>query len=683
MLQYIVIGVVVGAIYALAASGLIVTYRASGILNFGFGGIAYFIARTYYFFNTQHGWPIVSSAILSLIIIAPALGAALYLFIFRNLQNSSTLVKVISTIGVGVAFPPLSYLLYGNPFISSAPGLAPLPVSSYIVFGVAITMNQIIVMACVVTLFVTGALIVRFTEWGLMARALVDSPAMTLLSGINPTFISLAVWSVTTFMAGLAGVLVAPLVGLDSQSYSILIAAAFTVVLIARLTNLPRAILAALAIGIVTSVLEDYLPPTSAISAGILASVPFGFILIFLLYEMRRGSVAEGLVLGGSLDRAISSPSGSSAGSHGGVIGELTRLHFSNSGRHVLRSERTISAITVVLFIALIQFTLPNFWVGLCAEGVCFGVIFLAFTLVTGEGGMIWLCQAAFAGIGASLAAYFWQTHHWSPIICILVAALIVAPGGVLIGFLTTRLGDLYVALATLAFGILVDQLVLALPVFSGDSDNGLVIGRPTFATSNMELFFSALVVFCIFAIVVEHYRRSTAGLGMTAVRDSETAARTVGMSPVQMKVMISGLAAFIAAIGGGCLAVCYGVALPTDFNTIGALVWLAVLVTIGIGTNIAALVAGIFFTVIPGLFQTYLPLSLSQVPLALFGLGAILVARNPDGTVAMHSRQLRYLLQKVGRFANKSTTSDHQMEPGEPLGSDKGPLVAKGATRV
>jgi branched-chain amino acid transport system permease protein len=90
----------------------------------------------------------------------------------------------------------------------------------------------------------------------------------------------------------------------------------------------------------------------------------------------------------------------------------------------------------------------------------------------------------------------------------------------------------------------------------------------------------------------------------------------------------------------------------PTSFDTLGGLVWLAVLVTLGVRSNTAAALAGISFAVVPAIFQTYLPLSVAEVPTAVFGLGAILLARNTDGVVSMHARQLRGAITGISRVA-------------------------------
>ena len=186
MLQFVIAGLVLGGIYAIASAGLVITYTSSGIFNFAFGAIAYFIARFYYYLHTQQNWSIILSAVVSILIASPALGVFLYAVLFRHLRLSSPLIKVVATIGLLVAIPSVAVLIFGNAAIEQAPGLAPEPVHVYQFLGVPVTLDQVIVYACVVATVVVGAVVLRYTEVGLKVRAMVDSPAMTDLSGHEP-----------------------------------------------------------------------------------------------------------------------------------------------------------------------------------------------------------------------------------------------------------------------------------------------------------------------------------------------------------------------------------------------------------------------------------------------------------------------------------------------------------------
>ena len=176
----------------------------------------------------------------------------------------------------------------------------------------------------------------------------------------------------------------------------------------------------------------------------------------------------------------------------------------------------------------------------------------------------------------------------------------------------------------------------------------GVAVSRPGFANSDFAFSYLALAVFVVLALLTINLRRSTSGLALRAVRDSERASRTLGLSVVQVKVLVGALAAFVAAVGGGFLAMDQNSAQPQSYATFLGLVWLAVVTAMGVRSITAALVSGMSFSLMPGLFATYVPTRWGEVPTVLFGLGAIGVARHPEGVVAQTGRQVRNLLTSL-----------------------------------
>jgi branched-chain amino acid transport system permease protein len=637
VLQYVIAGLVIGGIYAIASAGLVVTYLSAGVLNFAFGALAYFVARFFYFLHTQHQWGVPEAAVVSLLVVAPGLGVLLYGALFRMLRLASPLIKVVATLGLAVTIPPAATLLFGNDTILKAPGLAPEPVQVFHPFGVALTMDQIIVYGCVVLIGLVGVLVLRYSDVGLRVRAMVDSPAMTSLSGSNPTAVSIGVWAVSTFLAGLAGVLSAPIIGLGPNDYTLLMAAAFAAVVAAKLRNLPVAIGVGFLMGIAGDVIPHYLPPSSSLTAAVVPSIPFIVTALFLVYHIvRTGRVSESDGVGGALDRAIAVQGADRSG--GAAV---------DPERSSTRSLGWRPSLAGVAAVAALPFVLHGFWIGLVAQGVAFGVLFLSFSLVTGEGGMVWLCTVTFGGIGALTAAQLATNHGWPALLAVLAGGVVAAPFGVVIGLLTIRLGDLYVALVTLTFGLLMETLVFKRETFLNQG-LGVTFNRPHFAIGDRAFTYLGLAVFAVVGLFIVNLRGSTTGMALTAVRWSDPASRTVGISVLQMKVVVAGLAAFVAGIGGALWAMSLGEALPDNYATLAGVVWLAVLVTQGIRSNFAALIAGLTFTLLPGLAQAYLPTWFGNIPPILFGLGAIAVSRNPDGVLAMQARQLRGVIDRV-----------------------------------
>lgn len=634
MLSYVLAGLSLGAIYAIAAGSLVITYVASGIFNLAFAAMAFSVARCYYFLGTEQAWPILPAALVSLGVFAPLLGIALYALLFRHLRLRSTLVKLVATIGLSVALPPLVNLVFGHLVNVTAPGLAPQPLSVFGFFGATVNADQLATFLGLVVVLVLGVVVMRYTEVGLKVRALVDSEAMTALSGVNPGRVSMGVWAASSTLAGLAGILIAPTAGLSAEAMTGLMATAFAAVVAARLRSLPVAVVAALLMGVATGVVQKFIDPQSAFAAKAIPSVPFVLMLLFLLYHAFRGQAGD-LVSGGGLDRAI------------GRVAAETTSGGGRSGRWL--TPGFVAAIITVAVVAILPMVMDSYWTGLATAGICCSIALLSYTLVVGDGGMVWLSQITFAGLGAVIAAELSTNQGWAPLPAVAMAALIVTPLGVLIGVLTIRLGDLYVALVTLSFGLLVTTLV-----FTQDSVYNFGIGvameRPGFAVEPRAFAYLALGVFVLFAVLITNLRRSTAGLAVGAVRWSENGSRTLGLSVVQVKVMLTAIATFTAAVGGGFLAMNFQSTLPDSFNPFLGLIWLAVLVAIGSRSIVAALVAGLLFYLMPGIFATYLPTSLAEVPVILFGLGAIAVARNPEGAIVQTCDEIVHLVGRIRR---------------------------------
>jgi branched-chain amino acid transport system permease protein len=658
MIAFILAGLVLGGIYAISAASIVVTYVSAGVLNFAFGAIAFFIARLYYYLVAQLGWPVFASAIVAIVIAGPLLGVALYFALFRFLSQAQAITKVVATIGLSVAIPAATELIFGNQSILTSPGLAPLPEQVFHVGGVAITLDQIIAYCCVAAVLAIGTWVLRRTRVGLLVRATVDSKAMASLSGVSPARIAVGVWAAGTFLAGLAGVLAAPVLNVSSVSnYTVITASAFAAVVAARLRSLPVAVGIGLLMGVVGSLLQWALPSVSSLVTGdIILAIPFVMVVIFLLYYSWRKSVTEE-TLGGILDKAISVRAIPPQAADGPSTGHGQRGRL---GGYAATAAGLVPRNPFVVITALLPLVLSGYWLGPVVEGAAIGIVFLSFTLLTGEGGMISLCQISFAGVGGLTAAQVNSTYHLPVLLGVLIGGVLAGACGLIAGLLTARMGNLYAALATLTFALLLSSIVFQFNVFM-QYGAGVTVSRPSFASSDISLTYLTLVIFVVISLLIAAIRRSTSGLALSAIRSTETGARSAGVSVIRMKVGIWALAAAIAGIGGGMYVIYTGAALPQSFDAIVGLTWFAVVITNGRRSNNAALAAGLFYTLIPQLFATYLPTSLGQLPTLLFGAGAVLLARNPDGVITMNGRQLTALARRL-------TGSGRRTGGGQPL---------------
>ena len=626
MSAFVVAGLVLGGIYAISTVGLALTYTASRIFNFGHGAIAFWVASCFYQFNTRMGWSTALAAFVAVFVIGPATGVFLWAVLFRRITDASPAVKLVSTIGLFVAIPPLTLFIFDDKPVFKAPGLAGEFPAVHDVFGVAINTDQLVVLGAAALMAVLLAVMLRYTSFGLQIRAVVDSPTMSELVGTNTSLVSASTWAIGSFLAGLAGVLVAPIIGLGPQQFAVLIISSFAALVVARLRSLPGAFAGAMLLGLVQSISVKYLPSEGLLSRGVRPSIPFVVmgVFLFLYRNQQRERTAP------DTDLLEDDEELSAAGS--------------GWGRYVP------PALAFGVLVALPLF-LRDFWIGIIAGGVALAIIFLSYTVVTGEGGMISLCQISFAGVGALMAAQFTSEWGWPTVPAVFVAGLIAVPFGLLIALPALRLGDLYLALATLAFALLMDNVVFQMDRFA-NFGLGVSIDRPVLGPVNFDeevpFLYAMLAVFLVFALLVRNLRNSTTGMSLAAVRSSERASSTLGISIVHAKLTSFALSAFIAGVGGGCFALYQRLADPPAFAALEGVIWLAVVVTWGIRSSYGALGAGIMLPVMTHLMAQHLDPSYANLTAAAFGLGAIGLAREPRGILVMNRIAIRKLRRRV-----------------------------------
>jgi branched-chain amino acid transport system permease protein len=634
----IVAGLVFGGIYAIASLGLVLTYVSSRIFNFAHASFAFFVALAYYDFHSVRGWPTALAAVVSILVIAPLLGLFFWAVLFRRLASAPTAAQLVATIGLSVALPPIGRLLFIDQEPSLPPGLFRSGEGLVDVFGITLNANQIAVFVSAAVVAVALAVMLRYTTFGLTMRAVVDHRPLASVMGINTSGVTAVSWMLGATLAGLAGVLLTPVLGLNELSFSLLLIASFAAVVIGRLRSMVWTFIGAILLGLSQTVVTNWLPSSGWLPRATRPSLPFIVMIVFLaIYgtiSYRRGDLPL--------------PS----------VPMLTR-----TAKDRRSSVRQVIAVAVVAVVALLVPTIvDSYWLGVVASGAALAVAFLSYTLVTGEGGMISLCQISLAGIGALGAAQLTEFYGWPPTLAILVAALAAVPFGLFVAFVGLRLGELYLALATLSFAVLADNALFTIDRID-NFHAGQPLPRPSFfgfeIDTDVRFFYLALIVFLVFAIVVARLRRSTSGMTLAAVRSSETAARTIGVRTVQAKLVTFGLGAFIAGIGGALFASFSGAATPQSFGALIGLVWLAVVVTWGIRSVVGALLAGVSFTLFPALFSAYVPEQWAEVPTMLFGLGAIVVAREPRGIVVQNIDHFKHLTGGLRRSSKSEPAAD------------------------
>ena len=633
MTPYIIAGLVTGCIYAISALGLVLTYTSSRVFNFAAGVIAWSIAVFYYWLHEyKHGprWPIPVAAPFAILIVAPLLGLFLYWLLFRKLTHASPTVRLVSTVGLWVALPAIVKIIFtfiNEGEIFQPDGLVKNPSNPEFVkvFGTWVNSTQFVVIVSAVAIAVVATLFLRFTPLGLATRAAVDHPRNASIHGINTEGVTALSWMIGIGLAGLAGVLFAPVTSLTEFNYTFLLVGSFVAVVIGRMTSLPLAFVGAIGVGILQQVWVKYQPTHGFFAHGVSASIPFIVMLVFL--------IAYSFTSSGLRREAFAMDARAMGGAHG----DAPPLPPSRGWR------RAAGPIVMIAALASVPLVFDSYWVSIFTVGVALGIIFLSFTLVTGEGGIISLAQITFAGIGAFAAARLADSadafHVGMPVwLAILVGAFVAVPFGLLLALPTLRIGDLYLALFTVGFALLVQEFIWKRVEFE-NFGAGRLLGHPFGIgfDDRTSMYVVVVSVFLVCAWLIVNVKRATAGLVFASIRSSEPAALTTGISIVRAKLLLFAVSAFVAGLGGALWGSTIGTVNPRSFDVLVGIVWLAVIVTWGVRTVVGALLAGLLFAIAPVKLAVILILSLCFLVGGIFTRLLLSKAyRKPAGAIAM-----------------------------------------------
>lgn len=621
LLVFVLSGLVSGALYALLATGLVLSYSASGLFNFAHGATAYLCALTFYELHSGLGWPAVPAALLVVFVLAPGLGWGLDRLMFRRLARVGETAQIVATIGLLVALPAAG--LWAVELLADAgapvkpaenqfglPGVGPSPAVSWqLAEGVGIDSDQLI--TWVVTALVAVALwvLMRHTRLGLRLRAAVDNRSLTELRGISADRLSSVAWMIASGLAGLAGVLATPLLGLSAHDFTLFLFVSATAAVIGRFASVPLAFAGGLGLGVLQNLVAGYASFAEGIT-GLRTAVPFLILFGGLLVLTRRARTAG--------TPAVDAP----------PVDHL-------AGASWARRWGGWTAGAVLLGTAFYTVTTP-FWSGLLAQGLAISLVFMSFTVVTGLGAMVSLAQGTFV-TGAALVAGLLMSRGWPFVAALAVGTCVAAVLGALVALPALRLGGRSLALATLALAFLADQVLFQLR-WLRNGDAGWSVPRPVFGPVDLSddraLGVALVVLVAAVAAGLGALRNSPSGRAMLAVRSAPAAAMASGVSVLRTKLLMFTLSAGLAGFGGVLYASYNTRITATDFTAMTGLVWLAVVVAAGVRRPQYAVVAGLVFAVAPRLLADYVTES-AHLPVILFGLAGLALANDPDGYCA------------------------------------------------
>ena len=263
--------------------------------------------------------------------------------------------------------------------------------------------------------------------------------------------------------------------------------------------------------------------------------------------------------------------------------------------------------------------------------------------LLAGYAGQLSLCHAAFIGIGAYAEAIL-QQHGWPLFASLPTAALFAAAGGALAALPARKLGGIYLAIATLSFGFIVQEVFVRWESVTG-GNAGLVMAASDAGT----LYWLALTLAMGALWLLGRLLAARFGRALLSLREDATAAGVIGVATPQIKTRAFALAAALAGLAGGLYAHQLRFVSPEQFDWVMSIELLMMLVIGGLGTRTGIVLGAIFLIALPqaiallrdGLAWETPP---AGIELFSFGFALVLTLRFAPAGLAGLVRRLRSL---------------------------------------
>jgi branched-chain amino acid transport system permease protein len=603
-LQATLTGLATAAILAVAAGGLVLTYTTTGIFNFAHGAVGMLGAFAYWQLRFGWGWSTPLALVVVLGILAPLLGVVIERVVMRGLNGAPEASRVVVSIGL------LAALLGIGLWVWPTDVARPFPRfwgnESVEVLGVNLTWHDVIAIATAIGMAIGLRVLLYGSRPGLAMRAAVDDRPLAMLNGARPDRSAMLAWAIGCTSAAVAGVLVAPTVGLSHVNLTLMIVNAYAAAMIGRLRSLPMTFVGAVLVGLLDAYALAYLPTDGILLAQFRFAIPVILLFVVLL------ALPHGRLRGHSARTTRESiPRPPWAGS------VATALVFVAAGLVAAQIASGPDAVALQKIVAV-------------------AIIGLSLVPLVGFAGQLSLCQMSFAGIGAVLMAHHGQGGSVTGLV---VATVVTGVIGGLVALPTLRMAGIYLALGTAAFAMLLDQWIFGLRDFDLGPLHISIFGTgsvpvdqldvPGVETAQDMLVFLS-IVFAVLYLGIVAVRRSSFGQRLLALKDSPAASATLGINTTLVRLAVFTLSAAIAGFGGALYGGTLGAASPQNFAFVQSLPLLLLGVVGGIGSAAGALIAGVMIGGLPLLVDA--APWFENVNRVLPGTLGITLGRNPNG---------------------------------------------------
>jgi len=615
IIQIVIGGLLQGGVFAIVALGFSLVFRVTNVVNLSQGAFCVLGAMGMYYFQVVFGWPIVPAAIAA-VVASTAFGLLVGLLTFvpgvSRLPTSSMLVL---TAGLLTFLIGITLLVWGNqpyalpPFSGEAP----------FVVGRLRIPTQGVWLAAVSAAMIAGLwLLLHKTTLGRALRACAENPVAARLMGIDLPRMMLLSFGLAALIGSAGGVLVAPIMSLQFDSGQFFTISGFISVAIGGMGSFAGSIIGGFLLGVAEQLAAFYV---SSLFANTLSLLLLLFVLVvrpaglFPSGPQRRSDIRDDP----RIYRAAVHLDGYRAVILGGAfIGLLALLPAVPLPFGILSSL----VISLILFIAV-----------------------LGLDVLMGYAGQVSLGHAGFMAVGGYAAAILATSYGWPPLAATLVAVFLSVFCALLLSVATARLRGHYLALATLAFGLLIDSVAVGLVDVTG-GPSGLV-GIPAFEVAGFafdtpqRMYYLALALSVILVVMLEGGMRCGFGRALKAVRSDQLAAAALGINVGRVKVVALCISAALASLSGSLYAFNFHFLSPEMVSTPRSFEMIAMLVFGGEGTLIGGFFGSLALTLLPTLVQEFAVFKTAVegmvlvaifllMPEGLFGRLALLLDRLP-----------------------------------------------------
>jgi branched-chain amino acid transport system permease protein len=622
------VGILFGGLFALSATGLVLTYTSTGVFNIAHFAVALFAGYLGWQASGVWGWPLPLVVPFVLLVCGPGIGLLLERAVFRPLQErrASSSEKLVAALGVTVLLLAVINVVWGPGVQGTVDDPVPRPFGEhdYEVASLNFDSEQVGLLAMVLLVAAFLYVLLQRTFLGTSIRAVVDRRELAELSAIDANHVSRVAWTLGCTLAALTGLII-PFGVLEPQKIIFFGIETFSVAVVARLTSIPRAILfGLLVLGMGRSLLDVFEPfgADGGMAETYQAVVTnLSSIVLFLaLVAFRR------------LDEV-----GETGATGQGLVGSFT-------GRRTLQASSTVLSVGLALVALWVPFLLGSADLRLAQVVMALLVIFTSIVCITGYSGHLTLGQASIAGLGAFFSARATNGLEIGPVtidlpvlLAMLFGAFVALLAGLAAGYPALRRKGLFLGLTTLGLALIIDRFVFNAQMFQG-GPGGLVVQRPELfgidLTGDRAFYYFELAVVALVLVLAYNLRSGRLGRVLAAMRDSETAAQSVGIGLRRAKLFVFAVSSAMAGIGGAMLTQANENWDTITFNPLFGLFWFVAVVVCGIADVRGAILAAVLYVLIPRQFD----LDIASA-IGLFGIGALFLGRMPGGLVGQVRR--------------------------------------------